>query len=136
MARKLDESPVSVGLAAFSRNVRFAMDGQGVSSESELGRMVKRSSTAPGAITTKTINNALNQKHDAKIGTLDAIAQGLKVPLWVLFVPGLKKEDLASPNRERFIAMVRHYLECDDEGRQQTEAAAKLFAAKTSAKRS
>lgn len=47
---------------------------------------------------------------DSKLSEFDSIATALNVPLWVLFIPTLKAEDLQSPKRERLVALVESYL--------------------------
>lgn len=79
----------------------------------------------------KTINNALSGRHDAQISTLQAIADALDCPLWVMFLVGSTPEDLESPARERLIAVVTNYLKCDSEGRHHVESMASAFAAKS-----
>lgn len=94
-----------------------------IKSDSELARLVN--GKAP-----KTVNNALSGRHDAQISTLQAIADALDCPLWVMFLVGKSERDLESPYRERLIKMVESYLQCNDEGRHHVESMAAAFAAK------
>jgi len=119
-------SPGSIAMDAFVRNAAWTMEAQG-RREPEIVSMVRKS---PRSISQKTINNALKGRHDGKISTYDALAASLGVPLWVLFIPTLKAEDLRSPNRERLVALVENYLRCKDDGRHHTETMAAGFAAK------
>lgn len=114
---------MAAGLAAFKAAAATLMDERGIRSDSELARMVKR-------VSRKTVNNALSGRHNAQIGTLEAIAGALGCPLWVMFLVGIESKDLHSPARERLIAMVNAYLKCDDEGRHHVEGMAAAFAAK------
>jgi transcriptional regulator with XRE-family HTH domain len=122
MARSIQDQ-ATAGLAAFKEAAEALMDQRGIRSDSELARMVKR-------VSRKTVNNALSGRHNAQIGTLEAIAGALGCPLWVMFLVGLESSDLQSPARERLIAMVNAYLACDDESRHHVESLASAFAAK------
>lgn len=124
MAKHNHPDHVAEGLAAFSSAAHTLMKLRNIKSDSELARLV--SGKAP-----KTVNNALSGRHDAQISTLQAIADALDCPLWVMFLVGKEGHDLESPYRERLIKMVERYLKCDDEGRHHVESMAAAFAAKT-----
>lgn len=85
---------------------------------------------SPKKVSQKTINNVLAGRHDNKISSFDAIASALGIPMWVLFIPELKPEDLQSPARERLVSLVENYLRSDSDGRHHTEQMAAAFAAK------
>lgn len=120
---------IAAGLAAFREGVATLMTLRGIKSDSELSRIVSRK--VAGGPSRKTVNNALAGRHDAQISTLEAIADALDCPLWVLFLVGRKSKDLESPARERLIAMVQGYLQCDSESRHHVESLASAFAAKS-----
>jgi transcriptional regulator with XRE-family HTH domain len=124
--REMPKHPdhIAEGLAAFSSAARTLMKLRNLKSEAELARLV--SGKAP-----KSVNNALSGRHDAQISTLQAIADALDCPLWVMFLVGKAEKDLESPYRERLIKMVESYLKCDDEGRHHVESLAAAFAAKS-----
>jgi hypothetical protein len=115
---------VAEGLAAFSSAARTLMKIRNIESDSQLAEKVDGKAR-------KTINNALSGRHDAQISTLQAIADALDCPLWVMFLVGSDPSDLESPARERLIAMVTHYLACDSDGRHHVENMASAFAAKS-----
>lgn len=77
----------------------------------------------------RSVTNALAGRHDSQISTLQAIADQLDCPLWVLLLTNSKPEDLESPAREKLIAMVYAYLKCDEDGRHHVESMAAAFAA-------
>lgn len=128
MATK-EKSHMATGLAAFRANVRTLMALQGITNDSEMWRLVSR--RVAGAPSRKTVNNALQVRHDAQISTLEALAEALNVPIWVMFIPDLKESDLQSPNKERLTALVQNYLRCDNDGRSHAENMTAAFAAKT-----
>jgi transcriptional regulator with XRE-family HTH domain len=119
-----DHDHVAEGLAAFSSAARTLMKIRNIESDSALAEMVDGKAR-------KTINNALAGRHDAQISTLQAIADALDCPLWVMFLVGSSETDLESPARERLIAVVTDYLKCDGEGRHHVESMASAFAAKS-----
>jgi transcriptional regulator with XRE-family HTH domain len=115
---------VAEGLAAFSSAARVLMKLRKIESDAQLAEAVR-------GVDRKTVNNALSGRHNPKISTLEAIADALDCPLWVMFLVGKAEKDLESPYRERLIKMVEAYLQCDDEGRHHVESLAAAFAAKT-----
>lgn len=119
---------VAQALAAFREGVATLMTIRNIKSDSELARIVAKK--VPGAPSRKTVNNALAGRHDAQISTLEAIADALDCPLWVLFLVGRQSDDLRSPARERLIAVVKDYLACTDADRHHVESLASAFAAK------
>lgn len=126
---KRSKDRIAEGLAAFREAVPILMELRGIKSEAELARMVKRRmASGPSP---KTINNALAGRHDAQISTLQAIADTLDCPLWVLFLVGRQPADLEIPTSERLVAMMTNYLQCDAEGRHHVESLAAAFAAKS-----
>lgn len=129
---KASQNHVETGLAAFRENAKKLMALQGVENDSQLWRLVSK--RVPGAPSRKTVNNALQVRHDAQISTLEAIAEGFNVPLWLMFIPGLTEADLQSPHKERLIALVENYLKCDSEARMHAESLTAAFAAKAEAR--
>lgn len=120
---------IAAGISAFNRNVATLRRLRNIENDSELWRvMTKKIGDAPSR---KTVNNALQGRHDAQISTLQAIAETLDCPLWVLFIPNLQDADMESPHRERLIALMQAYLQCDSETRHHVEAMAAAFAAKS-----
>jgi hypothetical protein len=119
---------IAAGLSAFTKNVEALRRIKNLENDSELWRvMTKKVADAPSR---KTVNNALVGRHDAQISTLQAVADTLDCPLWVLFIPNLLDTDLQSPNRERLIALMHSYLQCDNDSRHHVENMATAFAAK------
>jgi transcriptional regulator with XRE-family HTH domain len=114
---------VAEGLAAFTSAARVLMRLRKIESDAQLGDAVR-------GLDRKTVNNALSGRHNPKVSTLQAIADALDCPLWVMFLVGKSDQDLESPYRERLIKMVESYLKCDDEGRHHVESMASAFAAK------
>jgi uncharacterized protein (UPF0147 family) len=131
MATK-QKSHLVTGLAAFRANAKTLMALQGIDNDSQLWRLVSRRVT--DAPSRKTVNNALQVRHDAQISTLEALAEAMNAPLWVMFIPGLTDTDLQSPSKERLVALVQNYLRCDNEGRGHAEHMAEAFAAKAKAR--
>lgn len=126
---KQSQNRIAIALDAFAQNVAGIKADKQIPNDTELWLMVgKHSKHSPAQ---KTVNNTVKGRHDAKISNLEAIADGLNVPLWVLFVPGLEEAGLLkSPHRERFMALVDNYIKCKDDGRTHTEGMAAAFAAK------
>jgi transcriptional regulator with XRE-family HTH domain len=120
---KHTQDHVAEGLAAFSSAARVLMKLRKIDSDAQLAEAVR-------GLDRKTVNNALSGRHNPKISTLEAIANALDCPLWVMFLVGRADRDLESPYRERLIKMVECYLKCDDEGRHHVESMAAAFAAK------
>lgn len=61
-------------------------------SKNVISLMKQRKLTAPAlakhaGLSTKTLNNILHGRHEAQTDTLQAIADGLAVPLWQLWLP-------------------------------------------------
>jgi len=116
-------SHLAEGLAAFRDAAEILMKLRKIESDSELARLAR-------SVSRKTVNNALKGRHDAQLSTLQSIADALDCPLWVMFLVGKASADLQSPARERLIAMVHAYLQCDDASRHHVESMAAAFAAK------
>lgn len=125
---KIGQKHLLQGLAAFRKNVATLKMLRKIENDSELWRIVSRK--VAGAPSRKTVNNAIQGRHDAQISTLEAIAEALDAPLWLLFLPNLEDSDLQSPNKERIVALIENYLQCDSDGRNHTEGMASAFAAK------
>lgn len=121
-------SPAEIAMEAFARNVSTRMEALRIGSDRELYRMVKKlyRGEVPGE---KTVNNAINARHDAKISTLNSIAEALKLPLWVLLIPDLPSELLHDPDAQRLVRLVQNFLASSGEGRVHIEnvAAAAAF---------
>lgn len=126
---KRAEDHLAAGLDAFRGNLAALKRLRGIENDSELWRMVKRKNNS-NSPSRKTVNNAVQARHDAQISTLQAIAESLDVPLWLMFIPGLQDADLQSPNKEKLIALVENYLGCPENGRHHVESMAAAFAAK------
>jgi hypothetical protein len=107
-------------MEAFSRNAARRMQAIGVGTDRELFHMLKQKFRAE-EITEKTVNNAVKARHNAKIGTLNAIAETLGLPLWVLMIPDLPEEFLRDQDAQRLVRLVQGYLESDGEGRAHIE---------------
>lgn len=104
---------------AFSKNVSVRMRALGIESDRELFIMVtKKARKAPGE---KTVNNAVKARHDAKISTLNAIADALGLPLWVLLVPEMPPDLLQEPDAHRVVRLVQNFLASNGEGRTHIE---------------
>lgn len=104
-------------MAAFAKNARVRMEALGVASDRELYRMVlKRTQVGE-----KTVNNALKARHDAKISTLNAVAEALGLPVWVLLIPEMPPELLQEPDAQRVVRLVQHFIASNGEGRSHIE---------------
>jgi hypothetical protein len=125
MAKSAARSPVDVGMDAFAKNVAARMDALSIEGDRELYKMVKQRSRQDGP-SEKTVNNAVKARHDAKISTLNSIAEALEVPLWVLLVPGLDKHPdlLRGDMPKRLARLVESYMACDDGKRGDIETVA------------
>lgn len=123
------KSPSEFGMDAFARNVAARMSALAIEGDRELFRMVKQRSRQTGP-SEKTVNNALKARHDAKISTLNAIAEALEVPLWVLLIPGLDKhvDLLKNDGLRRMVKLVENYMACDDAKRADAETVAQAGA--------
>lgn len=123
--------PSEIAMDAFRRNVQVRKEAIGIGSDRELYHMVKQRLRHGDAPSEKTVNNAVEARHDAKISTLDAIAEGLGVPLWLLLIPDMPPELLKDPAANRLVRLVEDYISSAGEGRQHIEniAAAAAFQA-------
>jgi hypothetical protein len=126
---KHGEDHLAAGLEAFRTNVAALKRLRGIENDSELWRMVKRKNNS-NSPSRKTVNNAVQARHDAQISTLEAISETFDVPLWLALIPGLLDADLQSPNKEKLVALVMNYLACPENGRHHVESMAAAFAAK------
>lgn len=109
-------------LESFGASLKAYRNLQGIS-QAELGRIVREK--VPGRVSegfaVKNISNIEAGRYKPELGTLSAIAEAIDVPLWVMFLPGINKEILASPYKERLVRLMRDYMRCDDTGRLHTE---------------
>lgn len=116
------KSTLKDALASFGASLKAYRSLQNIS-QAELGRIVREK--VPGRITegfaVKNISNIEAGRYKPELGTLSAIAEAIDVPLWVMFLPGINKEILASPYKERLIKLMQDYMRCDDTGRLHTE---------------
>lgn len=133
----MPDKPPPKGMETFKKNARMRMAAMGITEASGGDKkvwemVIKRRSGEK--ISPKTVNNALQARHDSKVSTLAAIAEALQVDLWMMFHEGIREADLRPPMKERIADLVAQYLACDDEGRQQVENMAKAFAAKSKIK--
>jgi len=110
-------SPAEIAMAAFAQNTRVRMAALGVTSDRDLYRMVVKRAE----VSEKTVNNALNARHDSKIGTLNAVAESLGLPVWVLLIPELPPELLQEPDAHRVVRLVQHFIASNGEGRSHIE---------------
>ena len=113
-------SPVAAAMAAFSRSVAIRKDALGITSDRDLYGMIKKMPRVVGP-SEKTVNNAVKGRHDAKISTLNAIAEALDLPLWVLLIPELPPELLQEPDAHRVVRLVQHFIASNGEGRSHIE---------------
>lgn len=129
MAKSAARSPLDIGMDAFAKNVAARMEALSVEGDRELFRMVRQRSRQDGP-SEKTVNNALNARHDAKISTLNSIAEALEVPLWVLLIPGLDRHPdlLRGEGLKRLACLVENYMACDDARRGEAEIVAQAGA--------
>jgi transcriptional regulator with XRE-family HTH domain len=65
-------------LQVFIRNVQIHMVHQ---------RLTDKTLAMAAGVSTKTVNNVLNKRHNNKIDKLIKIANGLKVEFWMLWIP-------------------------------------------------
>lgn len=119
------KSPLQEALEAFGATLEQLLERDDVS-QAELGR---RMSKGGHDIATKTINNIAKARHPPELDNLAAIADYFGVPLWVMFVPGLKPELLEKDKLQRLIKYVDDYLLCSDEERKHPEGVVSGFAA-------
>jgi hypothetical protein len=117
---------IEEALSAFSQNLQARKDALRIKDDTELWRNMK--ANLKGAISQKTVNNASKGRHDAKLSTLEAIAESVQVPLWVMFIPGLNKRFMETQSKDRLVKLVTDYLASDGAGRGQIENAAALYA--------
>jgi hypothetical protein len=117
---------IEEALSAFSQNLQARKDALRIKDDTELWRNMK--ATRKGAISQKTVNNASKGRHDAKLSTLEAIAESVQVPLWIMFIPGLDKRFMETQSKDRLVKLVTDYLASDGAGRGQIENAAALYA--------
>jgi hypothetical protein len=125
MAKSAARSPLEIGMDAFAKNVAARMEALEIEDDRKLFQMVKQRSRQAGP-SEKTVNNAVNARHDAKISTLNSIAEALEVPLWVLLIPGLDKHPdlLRGEGLKRLVRLVENYMTCDDGRRSEAEVVA------------
>jgi hypothetical protein len=117
---------IEEALTAFSQNLQARKDALRIKDDTELWRSMK--ANRKGAISQKTVNNASKGRHDAKLSTLEAIAESVQVPLWIMFIPGLDKRFMETQSKDRLVKLVTDYLASDGAGRGQIENAAALYA--------
>jgi hypothetical protein len=117
---------IEEALSAFSHNLQARKGALRIKDDTELWRAMKTS--RKGSISQKTVNNASKGRHDAKLSTLEAIAESVDVPLWVMFIPGLDQKFMETPAKDRLVKLLTDYLASDGAGRGQIENAAALYA--------
>jgi hypothetical protein len=78
---------------------------------------VARPIEARGGPVSKTVYNALGADHPPNIETMQAIAEQLDIPLWILMVPNLPKELLEGAERKRFESIVADFFISNETGR-------------------
>lgn len=127
-------SPAEIAMEAFVRSVGLRKAALGIKTDREIFKMVA-AKFKQGAVKEKTVNNALNGRHDAKIGTLNAIAEALGLPLWVFLIPDVPEEFLTDKDKDRLVRLVNHYISSHGEGRAHIEniAAAAAYQSKKTA---
>lgn len=73
-----------------------------------------------GGPVVKTTYNALSDadpRHPPNIETMQAIAEELDIPLWILMIPGVPQELLEGSERKRFETVVTDFFASADTGR-------------------
>jgi len=68
-------------------------------------------------VSKKTLNNIRHAKHPTGIDNLEAVANQLDVPLWIMLIPNLPTQFLVNPLKDRLRAMVEHYVEFETRDR-------------------
>jgi transcriptional regulator with XRE-family HTH domain len=119
------KSPLREALTAFGATLDQLLEKEDIS-QAELGRLMTKDGHE---IATKTINNIVKARHPPELDNLAAIAAYFEVPLWVMFIPGLKPELLDKDKLERLIKYVEDYLQCTDNERRHPEGIVSGFAA-------
>lgn len=110
---------------AFAANLRVVLRGRQMN-RAELGESMEK---AVRSVSQKTVYNVADQKHPPKLETLVAIAEKLKIPLWVMFIPDLPPELLEPSELARFTDMIGNYFETLPDHRQHIESTAVTWAA-------
>lgn len=109
---------------AFQANFLWLMQRRELS-QSALAEAVKRHG---GSVSQKTVSNIKNLTHRSKLSTFGAIADGLGVPLWVMFMIQREPELLEGARLQRLTDLMHHYLRCSDEQREYVEKMAAGYA--------
>lgn len=94
-------------------------------SQSAVAAAVKR---AGASVSQKTVSNIKNLSHNSKLSTFAALADGLGVPLWVMFLVDRDPELLEGIRLQRLAEMMRDYLLCTDQQREYVEKMAAGYA--------
>jgi hypothetical protein len=99
---------------AFRTNALRVIEGRGMN-KNDIAKPIQER----GGPVSKTTYNALGPDHVPNIETMQAIAEELDLPLWLLCIPGLP-EELVKNERERkqLERIVTQYVKCRDTGRQ------------------
>jgi len=119
-----EKSVLESGLTAFASKAKYLRERAGLS-QIELEREMSRRGKD---LSQKSISNIETQKHDAQVGNLAAIAAYFKVPLWVMFIPGLNPENLDPAKLKRLATLVEDYLTCESTEREFVEKMAAGYA--------
>lgn len=76
-------------------------------------------------ISNKTVSNMLNAAHSTQIGTADAVAEELGVPLWQLLCPHFPRGPI---DESRLARLIEDYMTANPNDREQLERFAALAA--------
>src|SRR4051812_20286442 len=118
LRRQLPRMDISVGKrsieawAAFKANALWVIQRRTMS-KNDLAKPIE----AKGGPVSKTVYNALGEEHPPNIETMQAIAEQLDLPLWVLMIPNLPKELLEGLERKRFEKLVTDFFVSGETGR-------------------
>lgn len=122
---KIIDSRVQEAQDALSANVMAILSVRNMK-RVDLARIIE----ADGGGVSKTTYNIIAKKHPPNLENWAPIAKALKVPLWVLLVPGLHEhiELLQEDGLRRLAKLVANYLACDDEKRRDADTVAQAGA--------
>lgn len=105
------------GLEALAENARSLKDAQELS-DAKLAHLIKHRGVSP-----KTVNNLLARRNSVGVETASAVAEGLGVETWMLFLPGMPPDE---PTRRQLACLVRAYIKVSEGGRRNVMNAAEV----------
>lgn len=113
--------PIAVAQDHFSANVDAVLRARGMKRVD-----LARKAGGNGGPSSKTVYNILNRAHPPNLKKWGALAAALKIPLWVLLIPGLAEYDelLTTAGLHRLEKLLSDYLASDPEKRRETEEVA------------